>query len=105
MSETSGRLSLEEHTEGEGKDDDDHSLDSGFQMGAGSDRQQAYVALAKAANVLMRDDPHSPVPYMVFKAIEWGGLSTAELYEELFVKNGGSISIFDLLGVENPKNH
>lgn len=106
MSETSGRLSLEEHTEGKGQGEgfDDHSPDTGFQMGSGSDRQQAYAALAKAANILMRDDPHSPVPYMVFKAIEWGGLSTAELYEELFVKNGGSISIFDLLGVENPKD-
>lgn len=100
MSETSGRVSLaediEEEASGGGPDD------LSFPTGSVSERQQAYAALAQAANILMRDDPHSPVPYMVFKAIEWGGLSTAELYEEIFVKNGGSISIFDLLGVENP---
>ena len=100
MSETSGRISLAEDIEEEASGSAPDDLV--FPTGSVSERQQAYAALAQAANILMRDDPHSPVPYMVFKAIEWGGLSTAELYEELFVKNGGNISIFDLLGVENP---
>ena len=65
-----------------------------------SDRQQAYAMLAEAASFLMRDDPHSPAPYLVFKAIEWGTLSTSELYEELFVKCGGNVNIFELLGIE-----
>jgi type VI secretion system protein ImpA len=40
------------------------------------------------------------VPYLVFKAIDWGRLDTAELYRELFVENRGNLNIFDLLGVE-----
>ena len=102
MSETGGQISVEEGEEAGSFETEMMGLDLGSSVGSGTQRQQAYAALAQAATVLMKDDPHSPVPYMVFKAIEWGGLSTAELYEELFVKNGGNISIFDLLGVENP---
>jgi type VI secretion system protein ImpA len=56
--------------------------------------------LRSAAEFLVQDDPHSPVPYLVFKAIDWGRLDTAELYRELFVENRGNLNIFDLLGVE-----
>ena len=64
------------------------------------DRQQAYAHLSAAAEFLMQDDPHSPVPYLVYKAIDWGRLNTAELYGELFVQCGGGLNIFDLLGLE-----
>ena len=64
------------------------------------DRQQAYAHLSAAAEFLMQDDPHSPVPYLVYKAIDWGRLNTAELYGELFVQCGGVLNIFDLLGLE-----
>jgi type VI secretion system protein ImpA len=65
-----------------------------------SGRAQAYAMLRSAAEFLVQDDPHSPVPYLVFKAIDWGRLDTAELYRELFVENRGNLNIFDLLGVE-----
>ena len=65
-----------------------------------SSRMQAYAMLRSAAEFLVQDDPHSPVPYLVFKAIDWGRLGTAELYRELFVENRGNLNIFDLLGVE-----
>lgn len=64
-----------------------------------ADRAQAYAYLAAAAEFLMRLEPHSPVPYLVRRAIEWGQLNTVELYEELFVHRNGQISIFDLLGL------
>lgn len=66
-----------------------------------TDRMVAYSMLAEAAEFLLRDDPHSPVPYLVYKAIEWGRLSTAELYEEIFIRQQGSLNIFDILGIEN----
>ncbi len=65
-----------------------------------SDRQRAYMLLGEVADYLAKDDPHSPVPYLVYKAIDWGRLSTSELYEEIFVRCGGSIHIFELLGIE-----
>lgn len=48
----------------------------------------------------MRDDPHSPVPYLILKGIEWGNLNTAELYQELFVQYQGQLNIFEILGLE-----
>ena len=65
-----------------------------------SGREQAYYQLAKAAEYLLLDDPHSPAPYLVFKAIEWGKLNTAELYQELFVEHQGQLNIFKMLGLE-----
>lgn len=67
-------------------------------------RMDAYARLAEAAEYLAMDDPHSPVPYLVYKAIEWGQLNTAELYQELFVQYQGQLNIFDLLGLDlDPK--
>ena len=35
----------------------------------------------------------------VRKAIEWGNLTTPELYHQLFVQHQGQLSIFELLGI------
>ena len=67
-------------------------------------RESAYRQLAQAAEYLMKDDPHSPVPYLIFKAIEWGNLNTAELYQELFVQYQGQLNIFEILGLEINKS-
>jgi type VI secretion system protein ImpA len=39
------------------------------------------------------------VPYLLRRAVAWGGLNTAELYRELFVKGNAHLSLFELLGV------
>ncbi len=64
------------------------------------DRAQAYAILGQVADYLMRIEPHSPVPYLVRRATEWGALNTAQLYEELFLKLNGQLSIFEMLGIE-----
>lgn len=63
------------------------------------DRASAYAALAQASDFLMHVEPHSPAPYLVKRAIAWGQLNTAELYHELFVKFGGQLNIFEMLGL------
>jgi type VI secretion system protein ImpA len=67
------------------------------------DRQRAYAQLAEAAEYLLRDDPHSPVPHLVYKAIEWGRLSTPDLYHEIFIRHEGNLNIFDVLGIDRTK--
>lgn len=69
------------------------------------DRADAYARLAEAADYLMHLEPHSPSPYLVQRAVEWGNLNTAELYHEVFVKFSGQLSIFELLGIaqRNPE--
>lgn len=67
--------------------------------GAISNRAEAYHRLREAADYLMRAEPHSPVPYLVRRAITWGNLSLAELLEELLQKNADLATINALLGI------
>lgn len=71
---------------------------------APTQREQAYAMLAAACETLRRIEPHSPVPYVVQRAIAWGSLNTAELYMELFVRSSGQINIFELLGIAEPQH-
>jgi type VI secretion system protein ImpA len=64
-----------------------------------STRAEAYHRLREAADYLMRTEPHSPVPYLVRRAITWGNLSLAELLEELLQKNADLATINALLGI------
>ncbi len=68
-----------------------------------ADRARAYAMLEQAASTLLHTDPHSPAPYLVQRAVQWGRLSTSELYKEVFIRMGGQLNIFDLLGLEMPQ--
>ncbi len=63
-------------------------------------RADAFARLREAAEFLMRDDPHSPVPYMVYTACEWGEQSAPDLYKDLFLNKGGQLNIFEMMGLE-----
>ena len=63
-------------------------------------RAAAYAVLAEVAEQLGRIEPHSPVPALLRRAVEWGTMNTRELYEELFLRLNGQLNIFELLGVE-----
>ncbi|MFO6419211.1 type VI secretion system protein TssA [Hylemonella sp. W303a] len=63
-------------------------------------RADAYRRLALIADYLAALEPHSPVPYLLQRAGEWGNMNTAELYHEMFVRFGGNLNIFEVLGVE-----
>ena len=70
------------------------------QTGAIGTRSEAYARLREASDFLMRTEPHSPVPYLVRRAISWGNLSLAELLEELLQKNADLPTIYALLGIK-----
>ncbi len=67
-------------------------------------RNDAYAALQSIADYLKVDDPHSPAPYLIYKAIDWGRMNTTQLYNELFVQQQGQLNIFELLGIEASAN-
>ncbi|ALU89507.1 hypothetical protein Hrubri_2322 [Herbaspirillum rubrisubalbicans M1] len=72
------------------------------------DRMEAYARLAETAQFLMQLEPHSPVPYLVKRATEWGQMNTVDLYQELFLRLGGQLNIFEMLGLsqaESPEKH
>ena len=63
-------------------------------------REDAFALLSTVADFLMKDDPHSIVPYLVYTACDWGELSAPELYQEIFLQKGGQINVFDMMGIE-----
>jgi type VI secretion system protein ImpA len=68
-----------------------------FHAGPIASRDEAYRRLAEAAEYLARIEPHSPAPYLVKRAILWGGMSLPELLREL-VRNDSELNeIFRLL--------
>lgn len=46
-------------------------------------RAEAYQRLAEAADYLLRTEPHSPTPYLVRRAVEWGSMSLHEVLQQV----------------------
>jgi len=63
-------------------------------------RAEAFQRLRESAEYLMRTEPHSPVPYLVRRAISWEHMSLAELLEELLAKTSDLAAIYALLGIK-----
>ncbi len=86
-------------------DNTENGSGNGDESGGGDDdgpirsRADAYRRLAIIADYLASIEPHSPVPCLLKRANEWGNMDTSELYYEVFVKGGGNLSIFELLGI------
>lgn len=65
-------------------------------------RADAYRRLAEAADYLARTEPHSPTPYLVRRAIAWGGMQLNDLLVELVRDNSQLAEIFRLLQIGTP---
>ncbi len=59
-------------------------------------RAEAYRRLSEAADYLLRTEPHSPTPYLVKRAVEWGSMSLPELLQQI-VRNEGEMNEIDRL--------
>jgi predicted component of type VI protein secretion system len=46
-------------------------------------RQDAYLLLEQAAEILMQCEPHSPVPYLARRLVAWKNKSLDDLMKEL----------------------
>lgn len=66
--------------------------------GAPRSRDEAYQRLEEAADYLLRTEPHSPVPYLVKRAVGWGSMPLAELLQELMDNESDLKQIYRLLG-------
>ena len=62
-------------------------------------REEAYRRLSEAANFLLRTEPHSPTPYLVMRAVAWGGMPLAALLQELVHSEGDLKQLYNLLGM------
>jgi type VI secretion system protein ImpA len=65
-------------------------------------REEAYRWLGAAADYLARTEPHSPVPYLVRRAVAWGALPLPVLMER-FQRDGYDLgALYKLLGFDEP---
>jgi type VI secretion system ImpA family protein len=71
----------------EGEGEAAHSWSSGAPIRS---RAEAYQRLAEAADYLLRTEPHSPTPYLVRRAVEWGSMSLHEVLQQV-VRNDGEM--------------
>lgn len=62
-------------------------------------REEAYRQLLMLAEYLARTEPHSPVPYLIRRAVEWGNKPLSELLGELIASDAESRRLWTLLGV------
>lgn len=62
-------------------------------------RAEAYRRLAEAADYLLRTEPHSPAPYLIKRAVAWGGMPLSELLQELVQSDSDLRVIYTLLGM------
>jgi type VI secretion system protein ImpA len=62
-------------------------------------RAEAYMRLEEVAEYLARTEPHSPTPYLIKRAISWGGMRLEDLLPELVRNRGELDEIYDLLRI------
>lgn len=70
--------------------------------GAPSSRQAAMRQLAEVAEYFRRNEPHSPIPYLIERAINWGNMPL-ELWLRDVVKNDDVLGyVRETLGLNTP---
>jgi type VI secretion system protein ImpA len=62
-------------------------------------RDEAYRQLEAVADYLMRYEPHSPVPYMIQRALEWGAKPLPLLLQELMSGTSDGQKLWTVLGL------
>jgi type VI secretion system protein ImpA len=62
-------------------------------------REDAYHLLAQAADFLAETEPHSPTPYLVRRAISWGGMSLDEVLADMAQEAGDLTHYLRFLGL------
>jgi type VI secretion system protein ImpA len=62
-------------------------------------REEAYRQLQLIADYLARTEPHSPVPYLIYRSVEWGNKPLRDLLAELISSDAEARRLWSLLGV------
>ncbi|VUD66144.1 hypothetical protein TDB9533_03515 [Thalassocella blandensis] len=65
-------------------------------------REDAFKQLLEIAAYFKKTEPHSPVSYVLQKAVKWGGMSLGELISELIPDQSSREHFTELTGVESP---
>ncbi len=64
-------------------------------------RDDAFRQLSQISQFFRQTEPHSPISYVIEKAVKWGNMSLAELTRELIPDSGSRDTYSSLTGVKN----
>lgn len=64
------------------------------------DREEAFKVLSQAADFFRRTEPHSPIPFLLDRAVRYGRMPLTELLAELIPDAGARTTFNALTGVE-----
>lgn len=78
------------------------SSGGGISAGAIRSRQDAFNRLDEIARYLRQVEPHSPVSYLVQRAVNWGRMSFEDLLQELLKDSAVRAQVGELLGMKPP---
>ncbi len=78
------------------------SPESGAAIPAGvpGSREEAFKQLASISDFFRRTEPHSPISYILDRAVTWGGMSLDELINELIPDSSSRTTYSSLTGVQ-----
>ena len=77
------------------------TTDSNNTNGAIRSREAALNKLLEVADYFQAAEPHSPLPYVLQRAVRWGRMPLPELIKEMISDEQALRSVFDLTGIEN----
>jgi len=83
----------------ESSDGSDSSSGSGQQAGPISSREAAFKQLHTISEFFLKTEPHSPISYIVAKAVKWGNMPLNELMGELIPDSTSREHFSSLTGV------
>lgn len=72
--------------------------------GAINSREAAFKQLIEISKFFRKTEPHSPVSYVLEKAVKWGNMPLNELIAELITEPSSLKRYSELTGVENEEN-
>lgn len=62
-------------------------------------RQEALINLIKVADFFKKTEPHSPIPYLLERAVRWGNLPLPELLLEMIADESARNRVYELSGI------
>lgn len=63
-------------------------------------RAEAYATLGALADYLSAVEPHSPTPFLIRRAVNWGNMSLPEVIAEIIREEGDVSRLFNVLGIK-----
>jgi type VI secretion system protein ImpA len=69
-------------------------------VSAWKSRHEAYATLSALADYLSEVEPHSPTPYLLRRAVNWGRMPLPELVAEIIREEGDLNRLVNMLGLQ-----